>query len=374
VRSRHALRQPSLGAATAPGPAPGRPNLWPDAELPELRPAFQALGRLVVAAGLLLARRCDAYAAGRASAVPTLASSLCFAPMRARARAAGRAVPCCAVQRLLVWTSTRPRRLARGRRSAAARRVRQQPPRHASNTCMCVRAGATSCTAARQAAPPCAGPGAAARPCLGLHDVLARSPCHKGRLLHYYPLPPAPGARPADAPRPRRSRRRRRGRRRGHWGPHVCGGRRGRARERGLWGGGRGRRGRRAGGGRGRLVRLAPRPRLAHRRGPAPRTEVPIPALQVAILCSHAGTRACRFHALPRHATPPASLRRLHVRGGQDPVDHVLKVGGGHMVPVLPRAREGWHLHTPVHECMSMCYSLPRAQGGSHPGTPAQSA
>ncbi len=200
MRSRHALRQPSLGAATAPGPAPGRPNLWPDAELPELRPAFQALGRLVVAAGLLLARRCDAYAAGRASAVPTLASSLCFAPMRARARAAGRAVPCCAVQRLLVWTSTRPRRLARGRRSAAARRVRQQPPRHASNTCMCVRAGATSCTAARQAAPPCAGPGAAARPCLGLHDVLARSPCHKGRLLHYYPLPPAPGARPADAP------------------------------------------------------------------------------------------------------------------------------------------------------------------------------
>jgi len=61
---------------------------------------------------------------------------------------------------------------------------------------MCVRAGATSCAAARQAAPPCAGPGAAARPCLGLHDVLARSPCHKGRLLHYYPLPPALAAAP----------------------------------------------------------------------------------------------------------------------------------------------------------------------------------
>lgn len=35
--------------------------MWPDEELPELRPAFQELGRLIIKIGLLLARQCDRY-------------------------------------------------------------------------------------------------------------------------------------------------------------------------------------------------------------------------------------------------------------------------------------------------------------------------
>ncbi len=189
-----ALRLPSF-SWRAPGPTPGRPNLWPDAELPELRPAFQALGRLVVETGLLLARRCDAYAAGRAGGVlPCVHALLCILesegvcgrpryPVLRRAAAAG------AVEGM-------SSRLACRGLSDAARRVRRRPPRRVSNRCTCVRVGATIGVAARQAAPPCAGPGAAARPGLGLHDALARSPCHKGRLLHYYPLPPALAAAP----------------------------------------------------------------------------------------------------------------------------------------------------------------------------------
>ena len=39
--------------------------MWPDEELPDFRPAFQELGRLIVRVGLLLARQCDRYAASR---------------------------------------------------------------------------------------------------------------------------------------------------------------------------------------------------------------------------------------------------------------------------------------------------------------------
>lgn len=35
--------------------------MWPDAHLPELRPAFQALGRLLVQVGLLVVGLCDEY-------------------------------------------------------------------------------------------------------------------------------------------------------------------------------------------------------------------------------------------------------------------------------------------------------------------------
>ena len=42
-----------------------RPNLWPDQELLELRPAFRALGQLIISTGQLLARHCDAYVASR---------------------------------------------------------------------------------------------------------------------------------------------------------------------------------------------------------------------------------------------------------------------------------------------------------------------
>ena len=35
--------------------------MWPDADFPELRPAFQELGRLIIKVGILLARQCDKY-------------------------------------------------------------------------------------------------------------------------------------------------------------------------------------------------------------------------------------------------------------------------------------------------------------------------
>lgn len=38
------------------------PNLWPTADLPELEPAFKALGRLICETGFLLAQHCDKYA------------------------------------------------------------------------------------------------------------------------------------------------------------------------------------------------------------------------------------------------------------------------------------------------------------------------
>ena len=38
-----------------------RPNIWPDGDLPQLRPAFQALGRLLVEVGRLVVDLCDEY-------------------------------------------------------------------------------------------------------------------------------------------------------------------------------------------------------------------------------------------------------------------------------------------------------------------------
>lgn len=43
------------------------PNIWPTADLPELEPAFKALGRLVVEVGTLLAHHCDKFVASRQS-------------------------------------------------------------------------------------------------------------------------------------------------------------------------------------------------------------------------------------------------------------------------------------------------------------------
>ena len=39
----------------------GRPNIWPHRDLPELRPAFQALGRLLAEVGMLVTDLCDEY-------------------------------------------------------------------------------------------------------------------------------------------------------------------------------------------------------------------------------------------------------------------------------------------------------------------------
>mmetsp|Transcript_31276 Transcript_31276/g.93361 ORF Transcript_31276/g.93361 Transcript_31276/m.93361 type:complete len:297 (-) Transcript_31276:527-1417(-) len=55
-------------------PAYLRPNVWPDESvMPELRPSFMQLGRLVVDVGLLLMAACDRYLAARtgASAPPS---------------------------------------------------------------------------------------------------------------------------------------------------------------------------------------------------------------------------------------------------------------------------------------------------------------
>lgn len=43
-----------------------RPNLWPHAHLPELQPAFEALGRRIVEAGLQLVDFCDLYVQSKA--------------------------------------------------------------------------------------------------------------------------------------------------------------------------------------------------------------------------------------------------------------------------------------------------------------------
>ena len=40
-----------------------RRNLWPGQDLPELEPASQRLGQLIIAVGQLLAAHCDAYVA-----------------------------------------------------------------------------------------------------------------------------------------------------------------------------------------------------------------------------------------------------------------------------------------------------------------------
>lgn len=42
-----------------------RPNIWPVQQLPELEPAFKALGGLICAVGLLLAAHCDKYVAAQ---------------------------------------------------------------------------------------------------------------------------------------------------------------------------------------------------------------------------------------------------------------------------------------------------------------------
>ncbi|KAL6782332.1 hypothetical protein ACKKBG_A06380 [Auxenochlorella protothecoides x Auxenochlorella symbiontica] len=46
-------------------PAYARPNIWPTQALPELEPAFKECGRIIVAAGLHLACRCDTLLAAR---------------------------------------------------------------------------------------------------------------------------------------------------------------------------------------------------------------------------------------------------------------------------------------------------------------------
>ena len=43
-----------------------RPNVWPREHLPELQPAFEALGRRVVEVGLKLAALCDMYVQSKA--------------------------------------------------------------------------------------------------------------------------------------------------------------------------------------------------------------------------------------------------------------------------------------------------------------------
>lgn len=41
------------------------PNVWPDADFPELRPAFMALGQRMVDVGVLVAEQCDRYVGSR---------------------------------------------------------------------------------------------------------------------------------------------------------------------------------------------------------------------------------------------------------------------------------------------------------------------
>ena len=36
-----------------------RPNIWPKKSLPELEPAFKALGQIIITAGMLLMEHCD---------------------------------------------------------------------------------------------------------------------------------------------------------------------------------------------------------------------------------------------------------------------------------------------------------------------------
>jgi isopenicillin N synthase-like dioxygenase len=64
-------------AVVAAFPAFCSPNVWPaEADVPGFEEAFKALGRLIVAAGVLVARRCDAYVQERCPtfAAGTLAS------------------------------------------------------------------------------------------------------------------------------------------------------------------------------------------------------------------------------------------------------------------------------------------------------------
>jgi isopenicillin N synthase-like dioxygenase len=71
-------------ALLAAFPGDARPNRWPRAALPELEPAFKALGALLAAVGGALAARCDAYVAAAGGAPPraplaaALARSRCF--------------------------------------------------------------------------------------------------------------------------------------------------------------------------------------------------------------------------------------------------------------------------------------------------------
>ncbi|GJP40318.1 hypothetical protein CLOM_g24596 [Closterium sp. NIES-68] len=47
-----------------------RPNVWPSRDIPELEPAFKALGRMIVDVGKQLLRHCDTYARSRNPHVP----------------------------------------------------------------------------------------------------------------------------------------------------------------------------------------------------------------------------------------------------------------------------------------------------------------
>ena len=167
-------------SASHPGPACGRaspvnasypksasgdrPNLWPGEELPELREAFRALGGLMIRVGLLLAGHCDRYAAARAAdlaktqepCIPIRGGSAA-APARCSAAPDGS--------------------LAAEQGVAGAERERGLGRRRGDG-------GGSAGERPRGAA--AAG--------LGLQAVLARSPCPKGRLLHYYPLPGSPEA------------------------------------------------------------------------------------------------------------------------------------------------------------------------------------
>lgn len=136
--------------------AHGRPNLWPDAELPELRPAFQELGRLIIRTGLLLARHCDRYAAARAAigAEPTLLRRP-GQPANALSRA----------------SESNP--------APSARLASEQARGEGVQTGDGGRVGFSEAGA---------WPGGVPRRGLSLQAVLARSSCPKGRLLHYYPL------------------------------------------------------------------------------------------------------------------------------------------------------------------------------------------
>jgi hypothetical protein len=62
---------PAVSAAALTGyPSYVRPNIWPSDALPELEAAFKALGRLIVDVGLLLAQHCDRHVTGPAAARP----------------------------------------------------------------------------------------------------------------------------------------------------------------------------------------------------------------------------------------------------------------------------------------------------------------
>lgn len=141
-----------------------RPNLWPGEELPELREAFRELGALTIRVGLLLAGHCDRHAAARAADLADKATP-CTPSCGGSAPAPARCI------------TTPDGKGAAEQGAAGAAQERSLGQGHADEGESMGRSSLGTAAAG-----------------LGLQAVLARSPCPKGRLLHYFPLPGSPDA------------------------------------------------------------------------------------------------------------------------------------------------------------------------------------